>query len=355
MASTPSHASLAALVRNRSVQALLTAGVLTQVGIWVRNFALLLFVVEQTGGDALAVSLISVAEYAPILLFSLIGGTFADRWPPKRTMLWCALVSAVSMFGLGLALLGSTWQVVFCAMLISASVSQCSQPAGMKLLRVHVPEAQRQAGMALWQMMIAAFMMVGPLVGTFIFQQCGIYLSMAAVGGAFLGSALVLTCLPADRLEPPARAPALWHAMRLGVHYLWAHPLLRTLGGGFMATGLALGLTHPLAIFLVTERLGLAEQALQWLFAAHGAAMLIGGGVVLGYAHRCAPHVLVLLGMGAMAAGLCMKGPVRTVHDLSSSGSALSHRHAEHGPDVPHACQGGCSGVKTPLFARYVP
>src|SRR5207248_3970423 len=75
-----------------------------------------------------------------------------------------------------------------------------------------------------------------------------------------------------------------------------------------MAAGLALGLIHPLEVLLVTERLGLAEHALQWRFAAHGAAMLIGGGVALGCFKRLAPHVLLLLGMGAMAAGIGLMG-----------------------------------------------
>ena len=39
---------------------------------------------EKTNGNALAVSMISVAEFAPIFIFSFIGGTFADRWKPKK-------------------------------------------------------------------------------------------------------------------------------------------------------------------------------------------------------------------------------------------------------------------------------
>ena len=75
-----------------------------------------------------------------------------------------------------------------------------------------------------------------------------------------------------------------------------------------MAAGFALGLIYPLAIFLVTERLGLAAHDLQWLFAAHGAAMLIGGSVALLCARRFAPHVLLMLGMGGMAAGIGLMG-----------------------------------------------
>lgn len=97
-----------------------------QVGIWVRNFAVLLFVTEKTNGNPFAVSMISVAEFLPIFIFSFIGGTFADRWQPKKTMVWCDLLSAVSIFGVIGALVFGSWQSVFFATLISSILSQFS-------------------------------------------------------------------------------------------------------------------------------------------------------------------------------------------------------------------------------------
>lgn len=86
------------ILHNSFVRAIMLSAVFLQVGIWVRNFAILLFVMEKTGNNPYAVSLISVAEFAPIFLFSFVGGTFADRWRPKRTMVSCDLLSAISVF-----------------------------------------------------------------------------------------------------------------------------------------------------------------------------------------------------------------------------------------------------------------
>jgi DHA3 family macrolide efflux protein-like MFS transporter len=78
---TDNHpASASSLLSNRFVQAILMSTLFLQIGIWVRNIAILLFVKKMTNDDAFAVSLISVAEYAPIFVFSFIGGTFVDRW-----------------------------------------------------------------------------------------------------------------------------------------------------------------------------------------------------------------------------------------------------------------------------------
>ncbi|XNQ37111.1 MFS transporter [Bacillus sp. 1P10SD] len=96
--------TMSSLFSNRFVQAILLSGLFLQLGIWVRNFAILLFVTEQTNKDPFAISMISVAEFAPIFLFSFIGGTFADRWRPKRTMVLCDLLSALSVSAVLLAL-----------------------------------------------------------------------------------------------------------------------------------------------------------------------------------------------------------------------------------------------------------
>ena len=71
------------LLKNRYVQAIFVSALFLQIGIWIRNFAILLFVMEKTDGDPFAVSMISVAEFAPIFIFSFIGGAFADRSDTK--------------------------------------------------------------------------------------------------------------------------------------------------------------------------------------------------------------------------------------------------------------------------------
>ena len=98
MEETKTNITMGDLFRNRVIRTILLSTLFLQIGIWVRNYSILLFVIEQTNEDPVAVSLISVAEFAPIFLFSFIGGTFADRWRPKRTMIWCDFLSAVSIF-----------------------------------------------------------------------------------------------------------------------------------------------------------------------------------------------------------------------------------------------------------------
>src|SRR6478752_4108623 len=154
---------------------------------------------EKTHGDPFAVSLISVAEFAPIFIFSFIGGTFADRWRPKRTMVWCDILSAISVFAVLVTLILGSWKIVFFATLISAILSQFSQPSGMKLFKMHLSADQVQQAMSVYQTVFALFMVLGPIIGTFIFQSFGIDVSIAVTGTAFLLSAAALAFLPKDR------------------------------------------------------------------------------------------------------------------------------------------------------------
>ncbi|MGG4145390.1 MFS transporter [Paenibacillus algorifonticola] len=291
-------ASALSLLSNRFVQAILMSTLFLQIGIWVRNIAVLLYVKKMTNDDAFAVSLISVAEFAPIFVFSFIGGTFADRWRPKKTMVWCDLLSAVSILAVLFAMENGTWHAVFFATLISAILSQFSQPAGMKLFKLHVPEHLVQTGMSLYQTLFAVFMIFGPVVGTFVYQSYDIETAIGVMGAAFLLSAVSLAFLPRDRDDAgEQQSSRVLEDIKAGFRYVWSSKILRTLGGGFVAAGLGLGLIQPMGIFLITERLGKPEDYLQWFLLVNGIAMIIGGVLAMSFSSKLSPQKLLALGM----------------------------------------------------------
>lgn len=309
MEETNSKISMGELFRNRVIRTILLSVFFLQIGIWVRNYSILLFVIEKTHENPVAISLISVAEFAPIFLFSFIGGTFADRWRPKRTMIWCDLLSGVSIFGVLLALIWGSWKAIFFATLVSSILSQFSQPSGMKLFKLHVKEELIQLGMSMYQTIFALFMILGPIIGTFVYQHYGITTAIAIMGLAFLLSAAILFMLPPDReMEDNSENSTLMDEMKAGFRYVWNSRALTLLGGSFAAAGLALGLTQPLSVFLITERLGLPKEQLQWLMAAFGIGMILGGVFTMALAKKAAPQILLALGLTVSAIGFSVMG-----------------------------------------------
>ncbi|EPY09612.1 MULTISPECIES: MFS transporter [Paenibacillus] len=302
--------SVFSLFRNRFVQAIMVAGLFMQIGVWVRNFAVLLFVMEMTNGDPFAVSMVSVAEFAPIFIFSFIGGTFADRWRPKRTMIWCDFLSALSVFAVMWTIVLGDWHAVFFTTFISAILSQFSQPSSMKLFKQHVPEEMLQAGMSIFQTMVALFMVLGPAIGTTIFQHYGIQVSLVITGIAFILSAVALLFLPADHAEDKEKHKQTNVAQELaaGFRYVMKSRLLKPLGGCFAFAGLAIGLIQPMGAFLVTERLGLPKENLSYLVMVNGGAMLIGGALAMGISKKLLPQHMLAVGMLMSSGGMLMAG-----------------------------------------------
>ncbi|MEK4707437.1 MFS transporter [Bacillus sp. FSL R10-2780] len=306
---TKQNHGVAQVLKNRFVQAILASALFLQIGIWVRNFAVLLYVMEMTKGDAFAISMISVAEFAPIFIFSFIGGTFADRWKPKRTMIWCETLSSLSVFVVLITLMFGTWKIVFFVTLISAILSQFSQPSGMKLFKQHLSTEQIQLAMSIYQTIFAIFMVLGPILGTFIFHSFGIYISIIITGIAFLLAAVVLLFLPKDlENDNEKKEITLLQEMLDGIQYVKKKKALTLLGLCFMAAGLGIGLIQPLGIFIVTEQLGLSKESLQWLLTVNGAGMIVGGALAMIFAKNVAPQKMLIVGMLGQAIGIGIIG-----------------------------------------------
>ncbi|QJD82768.1 MFS transporter [Cohnella herbarum] len=283
---------------NRYIRTIIFSRVLLQLGIWIRNYAVLLYVTDLTNNNPVYISLISVAEFAPIFLFGLIGGTLADRWRPKRTMVRSDLLSSLSVVAVLLAIMNGGWVALLIGSFVSASLSQFSQPSAMKLYKRHVPGEQLQGAMAMSQTLIAVFMVLGPVIGTFIFIQFGIKVSLILTAVLFLGSSFILSSLPRDAEEAKSGdAGSFMKELKAGLRYIGSNQSLKTLSLTFSAVGLASGLTQPLQIFLVIEKLGQDKQFLQWLVMANGAAMLVGGIAIMGIAKKVKPQRLLMFGL----------------------------------------------------------
>ncbi|OMF23477.1 MFS transporter [Paenibacillus sp. FSL H8-0548] len=288
------------LFRNKFYQTILLSNVLLQIGIWVRNFAILMYVTDMTNEDPFAISMIGFVEFLPIFVFSFIGGTFADRWKPRLTMIWCDFLSAASVFIVLITLLYGSWQMIYLATFVSAILSQFSQPSVMKLVKQHIPEEQLQSAMALFQSLIAIFMVLGPSLGVISYQKFGIEISVGVMGVAFLLSAVVLFRIPRDQEVDRTEAAVkdhFWQELKEGFAYVWRSPVLKALGGTFALAGTAVGIAQTLGLFIVLERLGQPKEFLQYVLMVNGIAMFIGGGTVMVIAKKIKPQKLLALGL----------------------------------------------------------
>lgn len=288
------------LFSNTFFQTILFSNVLLQIGIWIRNFAILMYVTDRTNNDPFAIGLMTFVELLPIFVFSFIGGTFADRWKPRLTMIWCDLLSAVSVFAVLITIMYGSWHMVYLVTFVSAILSQFSQPSAMKLFKQHIAPEQLQQAMAMFQSLVAIFMVVGPSLGVICYQRFGIEISIGIMGVAFLLSAVVLFRIPRDKeieKDETAAKSRFWSELGDGLKYVWRSSVLRSLGGTFALAGIAVGTTQTLGLFVVIERLGQPKEFLQYVLMVNGIAMLLGGGLVMTLAKKIPPQKLLAIGI----------------------------------------------------------
>ncbi|WP_232277595.1 MFS transporter [Paenibacillus sp. 481] len=266
------------LFKNKVFVLVSASDLLQNIAIWIRNMALLYFIMEKTSGSTEAIALITVLEYAPIFIFSIIGGALADRWNPKRTMITGDVLSALSILIIIAVLQSGYWEVLYIATFVSAVVSQFSQPASSKLFKLYVPEKDISLAIGISQSLHSLFIMIGPLVGTFIYYNLGMTASLYCLVGLFALSFLCLSFLPAIKIEQSERI-SLLHDIKEGWAYVYQSSALIKMSILFCLFGLGAGLMQPLEIFLITERLGLDQKMMQYIAALTGLGMLIGGGI----------------------------------------------------------------------------
>lgn len=265
------------LIRNRVFLIVATADLLQQTGIWIRNMALLFYIMDQTGNNPTAVSMLTALEYLPIFVFSLIGGTFADRWNPKKTVILGDALSALSMLLILGLVAGGVWQAVFAATVISAIVSQFSQPSSAVLFKKHIPSEEVGTAVGINQSLMALFTIFGPMLGTLVYTQLGIQSSIIALFLIFTLAAGIQLFLPSSGRELKAEKTSPLKDIKEGFRYVLGHANLKLIAVMFLISGLAMGVTQPLDVFVTMNRLGLPKESVQWFAAAEGAGMLAGG------------------------------------------------------------------------------
>ncbi|MBD8839634.1 MFS transporter [Paenibacillus sp. FSL K6-4396] len=288
------------LFRNKAFLIVTGSDLLQNLAIWIRNMAILYYVMDRTQGSPIAVSLITVLEYAPIFVFSIIGGALADRWNPKRTMILGDILSALSIVMIIGVLSSGYWQILYVATFVSSIVSQFSQPSSLKIVRRNVKGEHLQSAIAITQSGQSLFLILGPIVGTFIYTAMGIQASMYALLTLFLISALLLTLLPKDATQRETNT-SLLADIKEGWQYVARSRSLKMLSLVFICIGLSAGLISPLGIFLITERLGLEATSLQFLSGASGIGLLIGGGIAAAVSAKLNQTLTLLVGVLCLA------------------------------------------------------
>ncbi len=214
-------------LRSYNYRLYLLGQLVSQTGGWMQRIAQSWLVLDLTGSPA-ALGLVTVFQFLPITILTLVAGVVIDRLPKHRVLLVVQTAGCLQAAALAALVLGGhiqLWQVYLLAFLLG-TISAFDMPARQSIASELVDRDALQSAISLNSSVFNAARIVGPGIG-------GVIIATSGVGWAFLLNALsylavmaALVLMRSDQLYPSRRSPraALWTQLADGLSYVVRTP-----------------------------------------------------------------------------------------------------------------------------------
>lgn len=302
--------------RHRSFSLLWSGQLLSRIGDFLYHIALSWWVLEVSG-SATALATVLIVSFGPTILFTLIGGVAADRYPRLPIMIGSDVLRGATV--LLVALLAMTGQLqlwhVYALSLFFGLVDAFFQPAYMATIPTFVPEADLPSANSLSSLAVQAGRIAGPPLGAALIALGGIGMAFAINGMTFLISAVFLLFIGQPRsqaIHQPTRQQKdrqtgqhIWDEFTVGIKSVRNQPWLRLSILTFALSNILLVGPYSVSLpFLVNDHLDStisSKVATLGLLYALFAAGYVLGGIWLGRQERIRQHGRLIFGGLAVA------------------------------------------------------
>ena len=262
------------------------------------------FAVLKATNSATDLSYVLAAQIAPSLVFVLIGGVAADRFPPQRVIVAANLLMALGEGAFGiLALAGSPplWAML-CLEAITGTGVALFYPASQALLPRLVPDSLLQEASAISRLVMNTGQMSGAAVAGLLVAAAGAGWALVLCGAGMVATVPMLLAIKGSRPVSAAGAPARsmltelregWSEFR---SHTWLWVIVAQFGVVLMAWYGAFSVLGPV---VAREHLG-GPAAWGAITAADAFGLIAGGLASLRFTPR-RPMLFVVLTGGAVA------------------------------------------------------
>lgn len=314
-----------ATLRQRSFALYWVGGLISEMGDWVLNIGLPIYVYLLTRSVA-ATSITFICGIVPMIVLSSVAGVFVDRWNRQRTLVVVNILLALGLVPLLFVHSADDVWIVYAVNAIESTLEQFMLPAQGALVPAVVGEEHLVPANSLSAFASSLARLGGPPLGGAIAGFFGITGIVAADGTSYLIAALCIAGMriaarPAKMTAQEAAAGTsasaarkgrnplraigrVWREWADGLRLIASQPLLRVLVIVLAFASLGEGFFGPLyPVFVYQELHGEALQIGE-LMTAQAVGGLIAG-VVVGWIGRRAMSRWVS-GLGWIGFGLVM-------------------------------------------------
>jgi MFS family permease len=292
-------------LRYRNYRLFFWGQLVSLIGTWMQQTAMSWFVYEKTNSKLLLGAVAAVGS-APMMLFSIWGGSLADLYP-KRSILvatqtaqmLCAFLLAIGVWA-GFA--NATFIVIIAA--LNGVAMGFDMPARQAFTVEMTSREDLLNAISLNSSIVNGARVIGPSLAGLMIGAVGVAMCFLFNALSFVAviAGLLMMRLPAHERNIDIVSPA-EHAWN-GIAYSFQHPRVRTILLLFLAVGI-FGWSYMVVMpAFARDVLGRGADGFGELMSASGMGALIGALVVATFGHRVTPRKLALSGVWLFSAAL---------------------------------------------------
>ncbi|MFY9586985.1 MAG: MFS transporter [Actinomycetota bacterium] len=270
--------SYRAALQHRDYRRVLAGLTVSQIGDWLYNVALVVFVYDATH-SATWVGIVTGLRITPYVVFGPLGGEIADRFERRMVMIVCDLIRIGLMIGLGVV--AQTNGPVLVAGVLAFLTTTAGTPYAPSVAAM-TPELVGEDDLAAANGIESAVqnisIIIGPAIGAGLLAlgspAMAFFVNAATFGLSAIAVLLMRSRSRATAAEAAA-ASGMWKRVREGIGAIAGSRPARILVVFIVATSFIYGTDTVLFVLISKEKLGTGADGYGTLLAALGAGGLI--------------------------------------------------------------------------------
>lgn len=209
-----------AVLRDRSVLTLLTARSISLLGNAIMPIALAFAILGMPGGSATVLGLVLGTRMLTQVIFVLLGGLVADRWPRNRVMVGADVAAGVVQAVVGVLIISGAATPLLLAGLaaLSGAAAALFEPASRSLMPQLVDGEELQSANALLSLSMRGGSIIGAALGGVLVATLGAGWALLVDAGTFFASAVLLSAVRLTVQAPGGPSSTMVAALREGWH-----------------------------------------------------------------------------------------------------------------------------------------
>jgi len=278
---------VALLRKNRNFRSLWTGQIISELGDWFNNIAVLALAMHLTG-SGLVVTAVLLSRTAPVVIFGPFAGVFADRFKRRTLLLGADYIRAVLALGF---LLVSTparmWMAYLFGALLTAVSIFFTTAKNAAIPEISAAKELMPAN-ALTGSTTAIMQMLGGAVGGLAVQGFGYHAAFVLNALSFLVSAFLIYQIRFPEVTGSPKTArresrSFLREFQQGMTFVRSHPVilgLLLIGMGWATGG---GAAQILFSLFAIDVYHAGESGIGWLYSAAGLGIVIGATIANWY------------------------------------------------------------------------